>query len=270
MMGDQTSRPGGDEDLADAAAEISDQENENLVQSIVEKITPDSRYTKVEFIATIILAVAAVLTAWTALQSAKWSGDQATNFSQAGANRTESTRFDNRATSMILLDEQTFMQWGSAIQSEILAFQTDGIERSDPMVYDPSNPTASGYFFTLFRDDFRPRVVKWMEGGGATNPSGSSPFVPLEEYIEESVPPAAEAVRLAIVADEKAALATENNQTSDEYVVTVVILAAVMFFAGVSSKMKSRLNLNLMVGLSSVMLVWAVARLATLPIHAVP
>lgn len=269
-MDDQTSRPGGDENRVNAAAEISDQENENLVQSIVEKITPDSRYTKVEFIATIILAIAAVLTAWTALQSAKWSGDQATNFSQAGANRTESARFDNRATSMILLDEQTFMQWGQAIQSEIQVSRTDGIVRTDPTVYDPLNPSASGYFFTLFRDDFRPRVVRWMEGGGPLNPAGSSPFVPLEEYIEESVPPAAESVRLAIVADEKAALATQNNQTSDEYVVTVVILAAVMFFAGVSSKMKSRLNLNLMVGLSSVMLVWAVVRLATLPIHAVP
>ena len=144
MTGDQTSRPGGDEDLADAAAEISDQENENLVQSIVEKITPDSRYTKLEFVATIILAVAAVLTAWTALQSAKWSGDQATNFSQAGANRTESVRFDNRATSMILLDEQTFMQWGQAIQSEIQVSRTDGIVRTDPTVYDPSSPSASG------------------------------------------------------------------------------------------------------------------------------
>lgn len=87
-----THRP-GDSDRVDAATEVSDQENENLVQSIVEKITPDSRYTRVEFIATIILAVAAVLTAWTALQSAKWSGDQATKFSQAGQpNRVDAVR----------------------------------------------------------------------------------------------------------------------------------------------------------------------------------
>lgn len=270
MTDDQTpdfpSNQGGEGDAAD----IGDPDNENLVQRIVERITPDSRYTKVEFIATIILAVAAVLTAWTALQSAKWSGDQATHFSQAGANRTESTRFDNRATSLIVLDGQTFMQWGQAIQSENLAFLTDGIERSDPTVYDAANPTASGYFFALFRDDFRPRVAKWLEGGGPMNPSGSSPFLPLEEYIEESVPAAAESERLANAADEKAALAAQDNQNSDDYVVTVVILAAVMFFAGVSSKMKARLNLNLMVGLSALLLVWAIVRLVTLPIHEVP
>lgn len=245
-------------------------DDENLVQSILDRITPDSRYTRIEFIATLVLAVAAVLTAWTALQSAKWSGDQATHFSQAGASRTESVRFDSRATSIILLDEQTFLQWGQAIQSEILAFQTHGIERSDPMTYDPENPTASGYFFSLFREEFRPRVSEWLEGGGPLNPSGSSPFSPLDEYLEEAVPAAAESVRLAQVADENATLAAVDNQNSDDYVLTVVILASVMFFAGVSSKMKSRLNLNLMVGLSTAMLVWAIIRLSTLPIHAIP
>ena len=257
-------------DHRDGANDIGDAGDESLVQSIVDKITPDSRYTKIEFIATIVLAVAAVLTAWTALQSAKWSGDQATHFSQAGASRTESVRFDSRATSIILLDEQTFLQWGQAIQAEILAFQTHGIERSDPMTYDPEHPTASGYFFSLFREEFRPRVSEWLEGGGPVNQSGSNPFVPLNEYLEETVPAAAESVRLAQVADENAALAAIDNQNSDDYVLTVVVLASVMFFAGVSSKMKSRLNLNLMVGLSTLMLVWAVIRLANLPIHAIP
>jgi hypothetical protein len=265
---DSDVRSGGDRE--GAASEIVGDADENLVERIVDRITPDARYTRTEFIATIILAIAAILTAWAALQSAKWSGEQAIHFSQAGANRTESVRFDNRATSLILLDEQTFMQWGAAIQADLLASQERGVEPSDPTTYDPANPTASGYFFTLFRDEFQSRVTTWLEGGGPLNPSGSSPFLPLDEYVAESVPALAESVRLAGVADEKAALAATDNQNSDDYVVAVVILAATMFFAGVSSKMKSRLNLNLMVGLATVMLTWAVFRLATLPIHAVP
>jgi hypothetical protein len=253
-----------------ADSEIIVDADENLVQRIVDTITPDARYARVEFIATILLAIAAILTAWTALQSAKWSGEQAIHFSQAGANRTESVRFDNWATTLILLDEQTFMQWGGARQADLLASQERGVEPSDPTNYDPANPTASGYFFTLFRDEFRSRVTKWLEGGGPLNPSGSNPFLPLDEYVEESVPALAESVRLAEIADEKAALAATDNQNSDNYVVTVVILAVAMFFAGVSSKMKSRLNLNLMVGLATVMLAWALFRLLTLPIHAVP
>jgi hypothetical protein len=258
-----------DSAIAEASAEAGD-EDDRLVQRIVEKISPDSRLTKIELFTTVILAVAGVLTAWTALQSAKWSGEQAIHFSEAGAARTESTRFDNRASSLILLDTSTFFQWGQALQSERLAAAAQGTTAPDPTVFDPDDPSLSGYFFSLFRDDFQPRVVTWLDGGGPVNPAGASPFDPFEEYAAQSVPPVAEAARLAAAAEESAALARDDNQNSDNYVVTVVILAAVLFFAGVSSKMKSRINQNLMFFLALGMLAWAIARLATLPIHAVP
>jgi hypothetical protein len=59
--------------------------------------TPDSRLIRVELLITVALAIASVLIAWAALQSAKWSGEQAIHFSEAGANRTESTRFPGSA-----------------------------------------------------------------------------------------------------------------------------------------------------------------------------
>lgn len=260
---DQTSA-----DTGAGAPEI--EQADTLVDRIVARVAPDSRLTKIELLTTVMLAVAGVLTAWAALQSAKWSGEQAIHFSEAGANRTESVRFDNRATSAILLDIQTFFQWGQALQTEALAADSTGEAASDPTVYDPANPTLSGYLFSQLRDEFRPRVVTWLEGGGPENATGSSPFEPITEYLDESVPAATESVRLAEVADERAQLARENNQNSDNYVVTVVILAAVLFFAGISSKMKSKINQNLMFGLAGFMLAWAIARLATLPIHTIP
>ena len=45
-----------------------------------------------EVIATVILALATLATAWSGYQSARWGGEQSTKFSQAGALRTESTR----------------------------------------------------------------------------------------------------------------------------------------------------------------------------------
>lgn len=241
-----------------------------FLERLVDRITPDERVNRVELATTVILAIAGVLIAWAALQSAKWSGEQAIHFSEAGANRTESTRFDNRATSLVLLDTQTFLQWGQAIQTEGLVAEASGAEPPDPTVYDPANPTLSGYLFSQFREDFRPRVLEWAEGGGPTNPAGSSPFFPFEEYVAESVPPALESDRLAEVADDKAGLARDDNQNSDNYVVTVVILAAVMFFASLSGKMKVRRNQNLVFSLALIMLVWAGLRLVTLPIHAIP
>jgi hypothetical protein len=244
--------------------------DDHLINRIVEKITPDTRLSRIELLTTVILAVASVLTAWSALQSAKWSGEQAIHFSEAGASRTESTRFDNRATSIILLDSQTFFQWGEALQTEQLAADASGTTPPDPTVFDPANPSLSGYLFSLFRDDFQQLVVDWLDGGGPQNPAGESPFDPLEVYLAAAVPAAAEANRLAALADESAQLAREDNQNSDDYVLTVVLLASVLFFAGISAKMKSRLSQNLMVFLAFATLGWAIVRLATLPIHAIP
>jgi hypothetical protein len=270
-MGNDRPDDGGREvGRPDGADEVSAGVDDRLLQRIVETITPDSRLIKLEFLMTVVLAVAAVLTAWAALQSAKWSGEQAIHFSEAGANRTESTRFDNRAASIILLDAQTFLQWGQAAQTEALVAEANGVEPPDPTILDPANPTLSGYFFSLFREDLRPLIAAWFEGGGVNNPAGSDPFFPLQDYLDESVPAAAESVRLVGVADEKAALARQDNQNSDDYVITVVVLAAAMLFAGVSAKMNARQNQNVMFFLTLGLLTWGIVRLGSLPIHALP
>jgi hypothetical protein len=233
-------------------------------------VTPDRRLTRVELVATIVLAIAGVLTAWAALQSAKWSGDQATHFSEAGAARTDSARFDSRANSLIILDTSAFFQWAQAQQTEALGAAADGSERPDPAIYDPGDPSLSGYLFSLFRPDFRPRVQTWVDEGGAANPASDSPFMPVDDYFEESVPEAAESERYAQIADDKAAVARQDNQNSDDYVVTMVIFASVLFFAAVASKVTTRVPQNLMLVLSTGMLTWGVIRLVTLPIHAIP
>lgn len=45
-----------------------------------------------EVVATVILALVTLATAWSGYQSARWGGEQSTKYSQAGALRTESTR----------------------------------------------------------------------------------------------------------------------------------------------------------------------------------
>ncbi len=246
------------------------EDEDRLLQRIIESISPDTRVVTVELLITVILAIAGVLTAWTALQSAKWSGEQAISFSEAGANRTESTRFDGRATSIILLDSQTFLQWVQAYGTDTVAANANDEDPPDPTSYDPGSPSLSGFLFTQFREDFRPRVADWYQSSLTADGAAPSPFFPLEEYIAESVPAAAESARLLTVAEEKAADARKNNQNSDDYVITVVLLATVLFFAGVSSKMRAPRNQNLMFLLSLTMLLWAGFRLVTLPIHALP
>lgn len=261
---------GEDEPAAPSGAAPRIEDDDHLFDRVLEYITPDSRLTRVELITTLLLAAAGVLTAWAALQSAKWSGEQAIHFSEAGANRIESTRFDTRANTVIQLDLETFLGWTAAIQAERRAAAEGGVAPPDPTTYDPSNPTTAGYLFSFFRPEFLPRVEQWLEAGGPATTTARNPFTPFEEYLIESVPDAVESVRLSEAADELAALARQDNQNSDDYVLTIVILATVLFFAGISTKMRLNPSQNALIVLAGGMLLWGAYRLATLPVHAIP
>ena len=71
-----------------------------------------------EIIATVILAVATVATAWSGYQSARWGGEQSTKFSQAGALRTESTRASTKAGQLAQIDVSLFTNWIDAFAAD--------------------------------------------------------------------------------------------------------------------------------------------------------
>ena len=71
-----------------------------------------------ELLATILLAIAAVATAWSSYQSARWSGVQAIDFSRANAARVESTRASTEAGQETQVDVLTFTQWVNAYAGE--------------------------------------------------------------------------------------------------------------------------------------------------------
>jgi len=93
-------------------------------------------------------------------------------------------------------------------------------------------------------------------------PAPKTPFE-MEEYVVEQL---VEAERLVAVADEKAAAARTANQNGDNYVLTMVLFASVLFFAGVSSKMNRPRNRVLILGFGVVTLTVGLFILASLPI----
>ena len=67
-----------------------------------------------DLLATVLLAVAAVATAWSSYQSARWSGVQTIDFSRANAARIESARASGEAGRQTQVDVLTFTQWANA------------------------------------------------------------------------------------------------------------------------------------------------------------
>jgi hypothetical protein len=224
---------------------------------------PERGRTRVEFYATVVMAVAAVLTAWSAFESAKWSGVQAIAFNEASAARTESARASTQAGQQATVDVITFLQWLEALRQDVL---DDPVARAELEAtgYTPDPETVSGFLFERFRDEFKPAVNAWVAERPSANPDAPPTPFAMDEYRLAAQDRADDLVARA---DGRAQAARDANQRSDNYVLTTVAFAAVLFFAGVSTKLSRPSNQRIALGVAMITLAGAVVVLVTFPIE---
>ncbi len=192
--------------------------------------------TKVESIASIVLAIAVVLTAWAAFQAGKWGGEQSIQFSVAGASRTESARADTAGGQLVQIDVAMYTDFIAAYIDDI---DNGTIQPYDGTTFAPTTGTLSGFLYNRFRDEFRPAIDAWLASDPVGNPDAPATPFDMPEY---QVAKFAEAQQLVEVADQAAIDARAANQTGDNYVLTAVLFAAVLFFSGIASKLENRWN----------------------------
>lgn len=198
---------------------------------------------RLELAATILLAVAAVATAWSSYQAARWSGEQAIAFSAANAARLEASRAEALANEQTAIDVSTFIAWTQAYATE--------------------NELLEDFYFRRFRAEFRPALEAWIATRPLRNVDAPlTPFV-LPEYQLEARQRAAERDAEAARQTE---LAKRNNQRSDNYVLAVVLFASSLFFAGISTKLARPMNRAALVGIGWVIFLGALAWVLTFPI----
>jgi hypothetical protein len=197
----------------------------------------------VEIVATALLAVATVATAWSAYQANRWNGEQAKATSRANAARIESTRASGVANRQIQVDVALFTQF-------IDAFAREESELAD-------------FYRARFRDEFKPAFEAWVATRPRTNPD--APLTPFE-LPQYRLAANAEAERLEASAEENAAEARRNIQRSSNYVLAVVLFASALFFAGISTKLTIPWARVAVVGLGCALFVGTLIWVATSPI----
>jgi hypothetical protein len=253
-MDDATSGPRHDDEADDAivtAAPVP------VARTEAERL--DRRF---ELLEVIFLALAAILTAWCAFQSTKWSGVQADSYSRAGAARTESTRASARAGQLTAVDVDTFTAWVAALASE----RSDGVDNglAPDGSYEPNVERQSGFLYTRFRPEFKVAVEAWLTERPLANPDAPpTPFATAEYQVAED----ARAAELEQQADSFAATARDANQTGDNYVMLTIMFTLVLVFVGLATKMdtlRARLFLHVT---ALITLVAALVIVATFPIE---
>ncbi len=170
----------------------------------------------IELAAAVLLAIATVTAAWSAYQATRWGGVQANAYSAAAAKRTEATQQNSLYAAQVQID---VMLWISYLEHR-----------------QAGDTVGADFLQERFRKEFVPAFDAWR----AQVPDGEIP--PGTPFTLAEYEPAAErqAKDLNAEADVLAAQARDANQTGDNFVLVAVIMASVLFFAGVGTKLKGR------------------------------
>jgi hypothetical protein len=199
---------------------------------------------RIELAATVLLAMAAVATAWAAYQAATWRGEQAKMGSKSIAARVESTRAENVVNRQSQIDLALFTQW-------IDAYARDETE-------------LASFYRKRFRPEFRPAFEAWVATKPRTNPRAPlSPFA-MPEY---ALAASATTDRLEVQAAAFSQRAGVFIQRADNYALAGVLFAASLFFAGISTRLHSRSPRTVVIGLGYTLFLGTVIWLTTFPVN---
>ena len=196
-----------------------------------------------EIVATVLLSVAAVATAWSSYQAARWNGEQAKTASRNNGVRVEAARAQGLAEAQTEVDVATFIEWVDATVS--------------------GNTDLQDFYEDRFREEFKPAFQAWLDTDPlVTTDAPPTPFA-MDEYRLEATE---EADALDAESAELSEQLRRNIQRSTNYMLGVVLFAVSLFFAGISTKIQGRASRTALLVVGSTLFLGTAIWIATSPI----
>jgi len=198
---------------------------------------------RIELASTVLLALAAVATAWATYQAAHWRSEQALAGNRSTAARVEANRAAGVASRQIIVDVETFVQW-------VDAYATGETELAE-------------FYFRRFREEFRPAVNAWVATRPLRNPNAPlTPFA-MPEYSSAAL---AEADTLEERANAESATSALNVERADRYTLCVVLFALALFFAGIGPRLREERNRAVLLAIGWALFLGGLGWILTFPV----
>jgi hypothetical protein len=195
-----------------------------------------------EISAALLLSLATLGIAWSGYQAAKWSGLQARRYTQASTARSLANQAATRGAQDRTQDLLNFNRW--------LEVKTEG------------NDQLAALYERRFRPEFLPAFKTWLAEDPLTNPNAEASPLREKDYVLANNVKADKLERLGDLRFDEGKDATEH---ADDYVFVTVFFAVVLFFGGISLRFEWFPMRLLILGIGTVLLLYAAARLLTLP-----
>jgi hypothetical protein len=194
-----------------------------------------------EVVAVALLGVATIGSAWCGYQASRWNGRQTDLSRSAVSAQTEGARLFGLATQTVSYDSSTIAQYAQAVSTNNQALM-------------------NFYRTTLIRPALLPLIDRWQQQIQA----GEAPTNLLQDqaYLDEQLAPYRANTAKVEAVDEASAVAGDH---SDQYILTTLLLASALFFAGLTTSFRVRFARLLLLFGASMLIAYAASRLVNLP-----
>jgi hypothetical protein len=195
-----------------------------------------------EVLAVALLGVATVGSAWCGYQASRWNSEESDLARASATLQVEAARQFGLATQVVSYDTNTISQYANAA----------AVDNTRLMQF---------YRETLIRPEFLPILDRWQQEVAA----GSSPenLLDDQDYVNAQL---AQYRETQTRAEALSVEAQEAGAEADDYVLTTLILASALFFAGLTTSFRVRFARLMLLGGSSLLIAYAASRLVDLTI----
>lgn len=199
--------------------------------------------TVLDMIAVLLLGIATVATAWCGIQSSRWNGAEADAARIENLGRIESSRLFSLASQKVAYDANMTAKYAEAVVADDEKLQT----------------FLRSY---LIRPAFLPFLNDWQARVEAGDDTVGNLFTNVE-YLDAQF---AESTAKTEESDIAAARSAEASATADDYLLTTLLTATALFFAGVTTSFGARSARFVLLAASVSVLAVTAARLVDLPV----
>jgi hypothetical protein len=184
---------------------------------------------RLEIIATILLSIATLFSAWGAYQASRWGSTYSSATTQAASLRAQGNQQSVVADRNLQIDVATFIAWSGAIAAD--------------------DQALAEFLSARFRAEFVPAWQAWRDSvpAGERVPAGT-PFDRPEYVLAAQVA----ADDLFARSEASTADATQASAINGDYVRATLIFAIVLFFAGMATRLKTEWARRFLVGVAAV------------------
>lgn len=193
--------------------------------------------------AVLLLSLTVLATAWSGYQASLWSGEQSQQYARSSAVRNKAQRASTHAGQSRIDDLLYFNGWLDAHQA--------------------GNKELARIYERRFRPAFVPAYRAWIAEEPFTDPDARPGPLYMPQY-HLAAQDRSEA--LDAEADDLYEEGTEAKGNDDDYILSTVFFAAVLFFASISLRVDWRRLRIAVIALATTMLVVGLVFVLTLPI----